>query len=99
VLSVPRPLAPGDRVRLVLGGPVFRVERVTADAVSLRPEAKRIAVDHYGRRFSVTAGAVDVSPRFAPAELLETTVLDGRGRGRGTGHGARDAGHGDGRGT
>ena len=68
---MPQRLTPGDRVRLVLGGPVFRVERVTPDAVSLTPEAKRIAVDHYGRRFSVTAGAVDVSPLFAPAELLE----------------------------
>ena len=66
-----RPLAPGDRVRLVLGGPVFRVARVTTDAVRLLPEAKRIAVDHYGRRFSVTAGGLDVSPLFAPAELLE----------------------------
>jgi hypothetical protein len=71
---VARPLAPGDRVRLVLGGPVFRVERVTSEAVRLLPEAKRIAVDHYGRRFSVAAGGVDVSPLFAPAEVVEAGV-------------------------
>jgi hypothetical protein len=63
-------LRPGDRLRLVLGGPVFRVARVTAEAVRLTPEVTRIAVEHYGRRFSVTAGAVEVSPRFVPAELL-----------------------------
>ena len=74
VLRGARALSPGDRVRLVLGGPVFRVARVTADVVSLTPEAKRIAVDHYGRRFSVTAGGVDVSPLFAPAELLEAAT-------------------------
>ena len=66
-----RSLAPGDRLRLVLGGPVFRVARVTPEAVSLTPEVARIAVEHYGRRFSVTAGDVDVSARFVPAELLE----------------------------
>ena len=71
VLNGARVLLPGDRVRLVLGGPVYRVERVTADGMRLTPETKRIAVDHYGRRFSVTAGAVDVSPLFAPAELVE----------------------------
>jgi hypothetical protein len=64
-------LAPGDRVRLVLGGPVYRVARVTRDAVSLTPEVTRVAVEHYGRRFSVTADAMEVSPRFAPAERLE----------------------------
>jgi hypothetical protein len=74
-LSV-RALAPGDRVRLVLGGPVFRVVRVTPEAVSLTPEARRIAVDHYGRRFSVTAGGVDVSPLFAPAERVEGAAHD-----------------------
>jgi hypothetical protein len=74
-LSV-RALAPGDRVRLVLGGPVFRVVRVTPQAVSLRPEARRIAVDHYGRRFSVAAGGVDVSPLFAPAERVEGAAHD-----------------------
>jgi hypothetical protein len=68
---VSRALAPGDRVRLVLGGPVYRVARVTEEAVSLTPEVARVAVEHYGRRFSVTAGPVDVSPRFAPAERLE----------------------------
>jgi hypothetical protein len=68
---VGRSLALGDRLRLVLGGPVYRVARVTDEAVSLAPEVPRIAVEHYGRRFSVTAGDVDVSPRFVPAELLE----------------------------
>ncbi|HVR71967.1 MAG TPA: hypothetical protein VMT87_14080 [Vicinamibacteria bacterium] len=66
-----RSLAPGDRLRLVLGGPVFRVARVTPETVSLTPEVPRIAVRHYGRRFSVAAGNVDVSARFVPAELLE----------------------------
>jgi hypothetical protein len=54
---------------------VFRVARVTPDAVRLLPEAKRIAVDHYGRRFSVTAGGLDVSPLFAPAELVERRAV------------------------
>ena len=66
-----RSLALGDRIRIVLGGPVYRVARVTPESVSLKPEVARIAVEHYGRRFSVTAGPVDVSPRFVPAELLE----------------------------
>ena len=66
-----RSLALGDRVRFVLGGPVYRVARVTPQSVSLAPEVARVAVEHYGRRFSVTAGAVDVSPRFVPAELLD----------------------------
>jgi hypothetical protein len=65
----------GDRVRLVLGGPVFRVVRVTAEAVSLAPEQPRIAVEHYGRRFSVPAGEVEVSPAFAPAERLEARAI------------------------
>jgi hypothetical protein len=65
-----RALTPGDRVRLVLGGPVYRVARVTADTVSLAPEVSRIAVEHYGRRFSVTAGVVEVPPMFVPAERL-----------------------------
>ena len=68
-------LAQGDRVRLVLGGPVFRVVRVTPEAVSLAPEQERIAVEHYGRRFSVRAGAVDVSPAFAPAEVVERPAI------------------------
>jgi hypothetical protein len=70
-LNVARTLQPGDRVRLVLGGPVFRVARVTGEAISLTPEVARIAVEHYGRRFSVVAGGVDVAARFVPAELLE----------------------------
>ena len=64
-------LAPGDRVRLVLGGPVFRVARVTRETVRLTPEVSRIEVESYGRRFSVTAEGMDVSARFAPAERLE----------------------------
>jgi hypothetical protein len=68
---VPRALAPGDRVRLVLGGPVFRVARVTTGIVRLTPEVARIEVESYGRRFSVTAEGMDVSTLFAPAELLE----------------------------
>jgi hypothetical protein len=68
---VPRCLKPGDRIRLVLGGPVFRVARVTRGAVSLTPEVSRIQVENYGRRFSVTAAGMDVSTRFVPAELLE----------------------------
>jgi len=68
---VPPSLRTGDRVRLVLGGPVFRVARVTGATVSLTPEVSRIAVEHYGRRFSVTAGGVDVSALFVPAEVLE----------------------------
>ena len=68
---MPRSLRPGDRLRLVLGGPVFRVARVIGDTVSLAPEVSRVSVQHYGRRFSVTAGGVDVSARFVPAELLE----------------------------
>ena len=68
---MPRSLKPGDRIRLVLGGPVFRVARVTHQAVSLTPEVSRIQVENYGRRFSVTAEGMDVSIRFVPAELLE----------------------------
>jgi hypothetical protein len=64
-------LKPGDRIRLVLGGPVFRVARVSADAVSLTPEVSRIEVENYGRRFSVTAEGMDVSTGYVPAELLE----------------------------
>ena len=71
MLTVARTLQPGDRVRLVLGGPVFKVARVTGEAVSLTPEVARIAVEHYGRRFSVVAGGVDVAARFVPAELLD----------------------------
>jgi hypothetical protein len=68
---VPRSLRPGDRLRLVLGGPVFRVARVTGQAVSLTPEVARISVEHYGRRFSVAVEGLDVSTRFVPAELLD----------------------------
>jgi hypothetical protein len=73
MLTVAPALQPGDRVRLVLGGPVFRVARVTGEAISLTPEVARIAVQHYGRRFSVLAGGMDVAARFVPAELLERT--------------------------
>ena len=68
---MPHSLKSGDRIRLVLGGPVFRVARVTPQAVSLTPEVSRIQVESYGRRFSVTAEGMDVSARFVPAEVLE----------------------------
>ena len=71
MLTVARTLQPGDRVRLVLGGPVFKVAHVSGETVRLTPEVARIAVEHYGRRFSVVAGGVDVAARFVPAELLE----------------------------
>ena len=69
-MSLPHSLKTGDRIRLVLGGPVFRVARVTAEAVSLTPEVARIRVESYGRRFSVTAEGLAVSTCFVPAELL-----------------------------
>ena len=68
---MPRALRLGDRVRLVLGGPIFRVARVVGDTVRLTPEVSQVSVRHYGRRFSVTAEGMDVSTRFVPAELLE----------------------------
>ena len=71
VEPLPRSLRTGDRIRLVLGGPVFRVARVTPEAVSLTPEVARIEVESYGRRFSVTAEGLAVSTCFVPAEMLE----------------------------
>jgi hypothetical protein len=69
-------LKPGDRIRLTLGGPVFRVARVTRGKVCLTPEIARLSVDHYGCRFSVPAASLEVSARFAPVEFVDkpTTV-------------------------
>lgn len=69
-----RALKPGDRVRLTLGGPVFRVSHVTRRAAVLTPEAARIPVEHYGRRFTVPLAGLQVSPRFVPAEFVDRTA-------------------------